>query len=113
ATARRLDGLRIARLGVPMSGYDHVGLDPAEAEASGMTLVDIPLAQWSAGVTAVTREQIEDFFVRLPARMPPDTQWLRTPDHDRAARIAIALQALAEAEAIDCGSLSCRGPFGV
>lgn len=111
--ARRLDGLRIARLGVPMTGYDHVGLDPAEAEASGMVLVDIPLERWSDRVAGVTASEIDQFFDELPGLMPAGTDWERTGDHDRAARLAIALRALADAEQVDCGSLTCRGPFGV
>ena len=110
---RRLGGLRIARLGVPMTGYDHVGLDSAEAEASGMVLVDIPLAQWADRVAGVTTGQIDQFFAELSALMPTGTEWERTGDHDRAARLAVALRALAEEEQVDCGSLTCRGPFGV
>jgi len=113
ATARRLKGLRIARLGLPMSGYDHVGLDEEEAQASDMTLVDIRLEDWSARVAGVTAQEIDQFFERLPAIMPQGTEWQRTPDHDRAARLAIALDVLADEQNIDCGSLTCRGPFGV
>lgn len=113
ATARRLKGLRIARLGLPMRGYDHVGLDADEAQTSEMMLVDISLADWAARVAGISAWDIDQFFDRLPAVMPTGTEWQRTPDHDRAARLAIALQALADEYDIDCGSLTCRGPFGV
>ncbi|NGP18851.1 hypothetical protein [Devosia aurantiaca] len=113
ATARRLKGLRIARLGLPMSGYDHVGLDAQEAEASDMTLVDIPLEDWAERVAGVTAQQIDQLFERLPTIMPQGTEWQRTPDHDRAAGLAIALQKLSDEQNVDCGSLTCRGPFGV
>ncbi|ODT81710.1 MAG: hypothetical protein ABS76_11190 [Pelagibacterium sp. SCN 64-44] len=113
ATARRLDGLRIARLGVPMPGYDHVGLDAGEAEASSMELVDIPLDRWEARFAAVSSDAIDAFIAGLPQRAAAGTQWQRDADLERAARLAVALADLAAEENVDCGSLTCRGPFGV
>lgn len=112
--AKRMDGLRVGRLGAPMPGYDHVGLDAAEAAASGFALVDVPLADWAARIAAVSASEIDTLFEReLPALLPDGARFSRSPDADRAARLAVALQKLCRDEALDCGSLTCRGPFGV
>lgn len=112
--ARRMNGLRIGRFGSVMPGYDHVGLDGEDAALGGVEIVDIPLAIWAARHAEITAAEIADFqSERLPLLLPANTQWSGGEDMDRAIRMAIALDRVAREHAIDCGSLACRGPFGV
>lgn len=114
ALSRRMRGLRVGRLGAPMPGYDHVGLTHDEGAATGLEIVDVPLADWAARVAAVPDAALRDFVqTRLPQLIPPQTQVQTGEPLDRAARIALALDRLAADLALDCGSLACRGPFGV
>lgn len=112
--ARRMRGLRVGRLGAPLTGYDHVGLSAEEARLGQLEVVDIPLDRWRAALAAVTPEEIRAFREERLARLVPrQTVWTEGPDLDQAIRQALALDRLAEDERLDCGSLSCRGPFGV
>ncbi|WP_421952937.1 hypothetical protein [Pelagibacterium sp.] len=112
--SRQLDGLRVGRLGNPMPGYDHVDLDVQEAQMAGVEIVDIPLETWSARYTAVTDSEIAAFKTgRLPQLLPEATQWSETDNFDKAVRMAIALDRTALEYRLDCGSLTCRGPYGV
>lgn len=116
--AARLPGLRMGRLGLPMPGYDHVGLSPEEAEESGIHLVDVSLEHWSSRVAAISADRIAAFLAgELPRHLPPGTGTEPSPgtgeDWRRAAALALALRDLAVDEELDCGSLTCRGPFGV
>ncbi|MGV8986032.1 MAG: hypothetical protein ACOH2H_07100 [Cypionkella sp.] len=114
ALAHRLQGLRIGRLGQPMPGYDHIGLSDEEATASGLHVVDIPLAEWADRVRAVKPNEIRQFVQeRLPALVPPQTRIEPGDGLDRAARLALALDRIANDQGLSCGSLTCRGPFGV
>ena len=114
ALARRLDGLRVGRLGAPMPGYDHLGLSESEAAASGLTVVDVTVEDWSARVSSVTPRAVRAVVAeRLPALIPPQTEVMPGEGLARAARLALALDALATDLALDCGSLACRGPHGV
>lgn len=114
ALAGRMDGLRVGRLGAPMPGYDHIGLSDAEGTCSGLIIVDVSAADWAARVKAVPDTVIRD-FVRDGLRhlVSPSTRIDEGEGLDRAARIALALDALAGDLALDCGSLACRGPYGV
>jgi L-arabinose isomerase len=114
ALARRLAGLRVGRLGQPMPGYDHVGLSQAEGAAAGLVIVDVPLADWAARCSAVTGAAVRDFVGdRLGRLLPPGTRIDADEGLDRAVRLALALDRVADDLALDCGSLACRGPFGV
>lgn len=114
ALAKRFAGLRVGRLGVPMPGYDHVGLSPAEATASGFELVDIALGEWVATVASISDAAIATFLAeRLPQLVPRGTTWTPSEDLARAARLALALDETAQRHELACGSLTCRGPFGV
>ncbi|HRM73423.1 MAG TPA: hypothetical protein PLI13_01760 [Paracoccus sp. (in: a-proteobacteria)] len=113
ALARRSKGLRLGRLGAPMPGYAHVGLTPEEASAAGLALVDVALDEWSDRVAAVTGAEIADFAnERLPRLLPRQAVWRNSPDLDRALRLGLALDRLADDHALDCGAIACRGPFG-
>lgn len=113
ALARRYKGLRLGRLGAPMPGYGHVGLTPEEAAAAGFDLVDVPLAEWSERFALVTEAEIAAFSnERLPRLLPRQAVWQNSPDLDRALRMALALDRLADDHALDCGAIACRGPFG-
>lgn len=112
--ARRLSGLRVAKMGDPMPGYAHVGLSKAQADAFGVELVDVPIELWRARIAEVTSAEIDAFFKDDLRRLTPDsTQMTRTDDLDAAMRMAIALDRVAEELQLDCGSLACRGPYGV
>jgi L-arabinose isomerase len=111
--AKRLRKARLGRLGLPMAGYDHLGLTEDEAEASGLTVVDIAHADWATCVSAVTRADMDEAFAEaLPRLLPPQARLARSPDLDRALRMALALDRLADDLALDCGAIACRGPFG-
>jgi L-fucose isomerase-like protein len=112
--ARRLDGLRVGRVGPVMPGYDHLGLTEAEGVASGVEIVDVPLADWAGRVASISSSAVRDFIAdRLPALIPAQTRIDADDGLIRASRLALALDSLAKDLALDCGSLSCRGPFGV
>jgi len=112
--AAQMKGLRLGRLGLPMPGYDHVGLTLEEAADSDIMLVDVPLADWAARVAAVTPEQVETFLAtELPALAPPGTVIGRDQNWRRAARLAVALARLSADEGLNAGSLTCRGDFGL
>ena len=114
ALARRLDGLRVGRVGPVMPGYDHLGLSYAEGETSGLEIVDVPLEDWAARVAGIPAAAVRDFVGgQLTGILPPQTRIEATEGLVRAARMALALDALADDLALDCGSLACRGPFGV
>lgn len=114
AIAGRLRGLRVGRLGAPMPGYAHIGLTEAEGAASGLEIVDVPLDDWAARVAAVPDGAVSDFIADGLDRLVPIQTEIEIGDGlRRAARLALALDALAGDLALDCGSLSCRGPFGV
>lgn len=114
ALARRMTGLRVGRLGLPMTGYDHVGLTEAEGAASGLEIVDVPLDDWAARVAAVSDDALRVFVNdRLPALIPGQTDVEQGEPLELAARLALALDRVATELELDCGSLSCRGPFGV
>ncbi|SLN64514.1 hypothetical protein [Roseisalinus antarcticus] len=114
ALARRLDGLRVGRLGPPMPGYEHIGLSAAEGAASGLTIVDVPAEDWAARVADVSDTALREFVRdRLPHLLPPQTSIQQGDGLERAARLALALDRLAEDQDLDCGSLACRGPHGV
>jgi L-arabinose isomerase len=111
---REMRGLRVGRLGPPQPGYDHVGLSGEEAALGGVEIVDIPLERWQAANAAVRDPEIDAFREEhLPRHLPRQARWEATDDLDRAIRQALALDALAEEEALACGSLACRGAFGV
>ncbi|WP_180900387.1 hypothetical protein [Martelella soudanensis] len=112
--ARRMKGLRIGRFGPVMPGYDHVGLNEEEAAMGGVEVIDIALDDWASCHAAVTVEEIAAFRGdRLPALLPEGTEWSASEDLERAIRMAIALDRMACERDIACGSLTCRGPFGV
>ena len=112
--ARRMKRLRIGRFGPVMPGYDHVGLNDEEAAMGGVEIVDIALEDWAACHATVTGEEIAAFRAdRLPALLPEGTEWCASEDLDRAIRMSIALDRMAGERDIACGSLTCRGPFGV
>lgn len=114
ALSTRMRGLRVGRLGAPMAGYDHVGLTEEEGRLSGLTVVDVPLADWSSRVALVTDNEIRGFVAEcLPSLIPAQAHVETGEQLDRAARLALALDRLADDLSLDCGSLSCRGPFGV
>ena len=113
ALARRFNGLRIGRLGLPMPGYDHLGLSPEEAKASGFDLIDVPLEDWTARVWEYSATDIQTFGETIfPKLLPSEASFARSPDLDRALRLALALDQLANELALDCGAIACRGPFG-
>lgn len=113
ALAGRMRCLRIGRLGHPMAGYDHLGLSEAEAEASGFAVVDVSHGDWSERVAAVTRAQIaEALAAALPRLLPPQASYAQSPDLERAIRLGMALDRLADELRLDCGAIACRGPFG-
>jgi L-fucose isomerase-like protein len=114
ALAQRLDGLRVGRVGPVMPGYDHLGLTEAEGAASGLEIVDVPLNDWAGRVAGISAAAVRDFVGgRLTDLLPPQTRIEAKEGLIRAARTALALDALADDLALDCGSLACRGPFGV
>jgi L-arabinose isomerase len=114
ALAVQMRGLRIGRLGAPMPGYDHIGLSAEEAAMGGVEVVDIALPDWQARNDAVTEAEIAAFrHDRLPHLLPRQTDWAPSESLDRAIRQALALDRLAQEAALACGSLCCRGPFGV
>lgn len=114
AVASRLAGLRVGRLGLPMPGYDHVGLDAAEAADCGVEVVDVPLPAWARLVADVTAAEIRAFLgERLPPLLPANAEVAAGTDLERAARLAVALDRAMDAFGLDCASLTCRGPFGV
>ncbi len=114
ALSRRMRALRVGRLGAPMPGYDHVGLTGAEGAVSDLTVVDVSVADWAARVASVSDTDLRDFVVaRLPRLVPPQTRIETGTQLNRAARLALALDTLATDLALDCGSLACRGAFGV
>jgi L-arabinose isomerase len=111
--AKRLRGARLGRLGLPMAGYDHLGLTEAEAAGSGLTVIDIPLADWATRVAAITPADIDAaHHTSLPSLLPTQARYSRSPDLDRALRLGLALDRLADDLALDCGAIACRGPFG-
>jgi L-arabinose isomerase len=113
ALAGRMRGLRIGRLGRPMTGYDHLGLSEAEAEASGLAVVDVNYGEWAERFAAVTRAQIaEALAAALPRLLPPQARYAPSPDLERAIRLGLALDRLADDLQLDCGAIACRGPFG-
>ncbi len=107
--ARRMQGLKIGRLGLPMTGYDHLGLNADEAAASGFELCDIPLEDWTGRIGSVTDDIIT---AAIETGLPQNTRWEDTPNLRRAMRQALALDALANEYDLDCGAIACRGPFG-
>lgn len=114
ALSRRMRSLRVGRLGAPMPGYDHVGLTRDEGASTGLAIVDVPLADWAKRVASVSDADLRDFVEdRLPQLIPPQTLVQTGAPLESAARIALALDRLADDLALDCGSLSCRGAFGV
>lgn len=111
---QKLRSLRIGRLGEPQTGYAHVGLSAEEASASGATLVDIPFDVWQERNSAVSEKQIEEFCSSGINRfLPKGTAYEVTANFRAAARMALALDAVADEFDLDCGSLACRGSFGV
>lgn len=112
--SRRLEGLRVGRLGAPMPGYDHLGLSLEEAAVSGIDVVDFALDKWTALVAGVSDAEIASALeASLPAMLPTQADYAQSPDLSRAMRLALALDRLADAEGLDCGAIACRGPFGV
>lgn len=112
--AGRLKRLRVGRLGAPLPGYDHVGLSQAEAAACGVEVVDVPLPVWARAVASVTDAEVRHFLgERLPPLLPAGATVEAGADLDRAARLAVALDRVADDFGFDCASLTCRGPFGV
>lgn len=113
AFAKRMQKLRIARLGAPMDGYDHLGLSAEQAAASGIEIEDIPHAEWAARVAAISdadiRTAIEEI---LPAILPQKARYSHSTDLNRAMRLALAMERLTTERSVDCGAIACRGPFG-
>lgn len=73
----------------------------------------MPLAEWSERFALVTEAEIAAFSnERLPRLLPRQAVWQNSPDLDRALRMALALDRLADDHALDCGAIACRGPFG-
>ncbi|MBK8085151.1 MAG: hypothetical protein IPK28_15775 [Devosia sp.] len=111
--AAQIRGLRIGRLGQPMAGYDHLGLTEDQAKASGLIVVDVPYRDWAERVAAVTAEEIADALATaLPHLLPPQASYACSPDLDRAIRLGVAMDQLADELQLDCGAIACRGPFG-
>jgi L-arabinose isomerase len=114
ALAGRFAGLRIGRLGLPMPGYDHVGLGPDEAGQSGFSIVDVKIGEWAQRVADVTEKDIAGFIHDwLPGNTPARIDYAASDDLNRATRLALALDRLASDLELDCGTLACRGEFGV
>ena len=113
ALGQRLRGLRVGRLGAPMAGYDHLGLSQEQAVASGIELIDIPLERWTSAFAEITDANVSYALDKvLPSVLPKGAVFSRSPDLDRAMRLALAMDRVANDERLDCGAIACRGPFG-
>lgn len=113
ALAGRLRTARVGRLGRPLDGYANVDVDPgALRAATGIEIVDVPLAEWNTALAAVDDGAADRLVAEVGSRATLDDGG--APDAVRAAaRMAVALREVAADKALFAGALNCRGAFGV
>lgn len=111
--AGRLKRSRIGRLGRPLDGYLNVDVDPARLRAAtGMEIVDISLQEWNHTLSSVTPQAVEDVLAHA-RRFAQVEDRGRPEEVAAAARMAAALAEVSRRHELCCGSLNCRGEFGV
>jgi L-arabinose isomerase len=109
--ARGIGRARLGRIGRPLDGYDHVDVDDrALRAATGIELIAVDPDEVVEAYVGVA----PDAVATLEAEVRRD--WLLAADvtHDgaleRSLRVALALEAVVDAHALDGGAFNCHVP---
>ncbi len=107
ATATRLARARLARVGVPLAGYDCVDAPDEDLEASlGLTVVSVAPVEIRRRYMAVSDADTQARLGAVRSRF--EVHEGDAANLERSVRLAAAMQSLDEDEQISLGSMNCH-----